>query len=617
MEDPLSQYGKNMQDVMKFIDDTQWRGQKPMGPLGIFVRLENADYWNVMRQHIGKLLLSFAVTDSRDIGPLRAILKRTKNFDTRILVSSGDLFDYSQGEPPAQYLTALRLLKISNPWVTRLLIDHAGIERIYVAPTRKEAEEILKERGDGVALSGMGHKLTRWRIDGGNKSEAIRELPVKDPRSSLFRQQINQSDEIEKMIRRGKELQLAIDSLQLSENRLDEQMRGMQERSSQFQATGRALDAEIRREEEELRLKLEEDQADSPVTLAVLEQLKEEKESEKESFAEQLAHVSSQKRDMAPHVMALQRKVDALKGDAEASEEKRQQIVAELATEAGALAQAHKDKQHYEDKKTAEQGKLVGLRVVADEITAAFTELDGKASGFSEREVTTRSSQAVELEITNLNNTLSRYEARQAKSSAQLERELEVVKKVHDDHVKLWNMLWKIYEALQQAIQSRRDKWFKFLAYFSASCKAQFMYHLSSRGYFGQVQFKHIEQRLELRVQKDDQAYERHEETQEADNRRKKDPASLSGGEKSLATLCLLLSMWDVGSIPIRCLDEFDVYMDNQNRRCCIKMLTDAAKSSAGRQTIIITPQSIDNVFSEPPVVLIKQMADPRASTIP
>ena len=30
--------------------------------------------------------------------------------------------------------------------------------------------------------------------------------------------------------------------------------------------------------------------------------------------------------------------------------------------------------------------------------------------------------------------------------------------------------------------------------------------------------------------------------------------AMLSGGEKSLATLCFLLSLWDVCSFPIRCL---------------------------------------------------------------
>jgi chromosome segregation ATPase len=35
---------------------------------------------------------------------------------------------------------------------------------------------------------------------------------------------------------------------------------------------------------------------------------------------------------------------------------------------------------------------------------------------------------------------------------------------------------------------------------------------------------------------------------------------TLSGGEKSFSTICLLLSLWDAMGAPIRCLDELYVF---------------------------------------------------------
>ena len=50
-------------------------------------------------------------------------------------------------------------------------------------------------------------------------------------------------------------------------------------------------------------------------------------------------------------------------------------------------------------------------------------------------------------------------------------------------------------------------------------------------------------------------------------------PKNLSGGERSFSTVSLLLSLWDTASSPLRCLDEWDVFLDAGNRGVAARML--------------------------------------------
>jgi hypothetical protein len=47
----------------------------------------------------------------------------------------------------------------------------------------------------------------------------------------------------------------------------------------------------------------------------------------------------------------------------------------------------------------------------------------------------------------------------------------------------------------------------------------------------------------------------------------------MSGGERSFTTVSLLLAMWQLSSSPMRCLDEWDVFLDPANRSVAAGML--------------------------------------------
>ena len=131
--DRLAAFGLNMTAVLTAIKNGHWFGDVPVGPLGLYVELEEAAKWgDIMRISIGHQMRAFAITDARDFGPLKSILQRykkyvplmsvlycypltqTSSFTNQIIVSENDVFDYHNGEPPPAYLTPLRTLKVRS-----------------------------------------------------------------------------------------------------------------------------------------------------------------------------------------------------------------------------------------------------------------------------------------------------------------------------------------------------------------------------------------------------------------------------------------------------------------------------------------------------------------------
>ena len=129
---------------------------------------------------------------------------------------------------------------------------------------------------------------------------------------------------------------------------------------------------------------------------------------------------------------------------------------------------------------------------------------------------------------------------------------------------------------------------------------------LGERGFRGDMRLDHTNKRLGLNIEPDISRT----------NGVGRKTTTLSGGEKSFSTICMLLALWEAMGSPIRCLDEFDVFMDSVNRDASMRLMIDAARSSAGRQYILITPQAMGNVIMGPDVKIIK-MSDPeRGQTV-
>ena len=95
-------------------------------------------------------------------------------------------------------------------------------------------------------------------------------------------------------------------------------------------------------------------------------------------------------------------------------------------------------------------------------------------------------------------------------------------------------------------MQERQRRWELFQNFISSRARAQFVHLMSERAFKGRLRLEHNERPPQLII----------EAAPSGEKSGKRGPKTLSGGERSFSTICLLLSLWEAMGSPLRCLDE-------------------------------------------------------------
>lgn len=83
-----------------------------------------------------------------------------------------------------------------------------------------------------------------------------------------------------------------------------------------------------------------------------------------------------------------------------------------------------------------------------------------------------------------------------------------------------------------------------------------------------------------------------------------------SGGERTFATVALILALWSNMQLPFYSIDEYDVYMDNVNRLATTQLLMMAIEQRKN-QFIFLTPQDISHIKKNHNIKIVK-LKEPR-----
>ena len=133
-------------------------------------------------------------------------------------------------------------------------------------------------------------------------------------------------------------------------------------------------------------------------------------------------------------------------------------------------------------------------------------------------------------------------------------------------------------DGLTKDVANRTKLWQDFLTHLKKVTGVKFDQMLLLNQYSGSLDFDDEQKKLDLIVQKGDDAAAK-----------TRDVKGLSGGERSFTTMCLLIALGENLETPFRILDEFDVFLDPQNRKLVMSTLIYTAKQLLNRQFIFIT----------------------------
>ncbi|KAF4606632.1 Structural maintenance of chromosomes protein 6 [Pleurotus pulmonarius] len=590
VSDELSAFGKNMDAVRTQVKKMAWHGDLPLGPLGVGVKIREEHRWadDVLRAQLGSLLVAWAVTDARDMPALKKLLRDSGNGTVNVIIFEKDLFDYSQGEPAEGMLTVLRALEIPDPYVLRILINQAMIERVFLAPWTADGLRV------NVFGGGGGQTTQLHTLRGGDPMNLLlraRDVAVDTQR---YRQELSKHEE--------EHIHLTAEK-----NQLKAQYGAARRELDQIMAAERKADTEARQAKVIVDNLLQAQNDDLPANVASLEAAKREAEAEKETILAQYTELTKQKSKVDEAQKPLMVEFNRIRDEISDFDRKGDAIRNKIENAVTLRMKAQSDKNHYQAKLQAEQRKVDEAEAQVKVLTEEFINWTARAEEYCERVENPRKPDDIQKSINAVEQALKDRERKQGSSVEELTIQVNKAKAKLDLVERDLKSMALLNKTLRHSLFIRLSKWQEFRRHIALRCKLVFQYNLSHRGYFGKVLFDHANGTLQLKVQTDDMAG-----TQGAQD---KDPRSLSGGEKSFSTICLLLSLWESIGCPLRCLDEFDVFMDAVNRRISMKMMIETANSSDKKQYILITPQDMTNVQLGPTVV-VNRMPDPERGQV-
>jgi structural maintenance of chromosomes protein 6 len=581
-----SVYHNNMKFLLRAIQQETGFQERPVGPIGKHVKLLKLEWSAILESVFGRSLSGFVVTSKRDEKLLSALMEKTKCQGLPIFIANSTPLDIASHLPDPQFETILSVLDIDNELVTKQLVIANQIEQSILHPDLFEATQIL--RNGGQPLRNVKRCFCLGRRD--NAKGFVLSLRngtvAQDPAHGWTNSPRMQTD-VGQNIRLQEQ---ALGERKAQRLRADEEFRSAQDRLKKAKQALKAHDNETRvlqiaLQQADTRVEeLEDAIKDDNVESDKLERLREALQKAKD---EKIVHENSYE-DSVIDRDSKKTALDEARANKNAADKRVEEAEA-VADAVKAKAQRASTKRAHDLKEKNEaMEKIKDAQVDRAAIEARMHEVEQEALSYAEqaRNVSERVNipdgetfESLQKKSDKLREELKKW-AKQVGDRGDLAAAKKKCDEAFAQAKQEMERLESLQDQLRQTLNTRRERWERFRQMITARSRAGFGKMLSARGFRGQLHVDHMKKEMDIHVEPDITR-------RDGSGRGAK---TLSGGEKSFSQICLLLSVWDAMGMPMRCLDEFDVYMDPVNRNTSVRLLIDGARHSPGGQFVLISP---------------------------
>lgn len=579
-------YRRGTDKLLQLISrETRWQSP-PLGPLGRHVKLLKPEWAPIIEAMFGKTLNGFLVTSKHDLN-LLSNLKKQARCDCEMYLLN-DRRQINLREPDGQFLSVLRALEIDSPEVQKHLVIAHAIEQALLIPDMEEANRTMYSHGRLRNVRGCyafhGNSRDRGILLRYSAESSGSQDPVKpyggaarmkgDMRAAIAAAQAN--------LVTAQEIFTAAKDDWLEARKLVERAKFAKESWGKQDTNLRAAMQEVDDRLSDLNDQIAQDSVEGGKLTALRESLTE--------LNEQIQLTGELFKDA---YAAYQEKASVMRERNNARAE-HDTVLKEVRRQHSAAKESHKESVENKDQAILEKNKLVnwvddarrtraGLeedQVRQAELVQAFTAecIDKLGNRIPVPDDATHESLVKEhdklrarLDTQQRHNWIPIDDAMKAAAAAQIA--------LNNAELDSKGFL-ETQELLSASLNERRVRWEMFRQRITARARVNFIHLLSQRSFRGALKIDHRTKGLDVQIEPD--ITRRNDKGRAAQ--------TLSGGEKSYAQICMLLAVWDAMGSPLRCLDEFDVFMDAVNRSTSIKMIIGAARESSGRQYILISP---------------------------